>query len=62
MDTILASIPETQRVLGIGRSTTYRLIEEGRLETVKIGRRTLIRVSSIKALAGDSSAPVGAGY
>lgn len=53
MNAILASIPDAQRALGIGRSTAYRLIDEGRLETVKIGRRTLIRVSSIRALAGE---------
>jgi excisionase family DNA binding protein len=53
VDAILASIPEAQRALGIGRSTAYRLIEDGRLTTVKIGRRTLIHVSSIRALAGE---------
>lgn len=56
MNAILASIPEAQRALGIGRSTAYRLIEDGKLETVKIGRRTLIRVSSIRALAGEPAA------
>lgn len=53
MNAILASIPDAQRALGIGRSTAYRLIDDGKLETVKIGRRTLIRVSSIRALAGE---------
>ena len=53
MNAILASIPDAQRALGIGRSTAYRLIEDGRLEAVKIGRRTLVRVSSIRALAGE---------
>jgi excisionase family DNA binding protein len=54
MNAILASIPDAQRALGIGRSTAYRLIDDGKLETVKIGRRTLIRVSSIRALAGEA--------
>ena len=53
MEPYLASIPEAQRALGIGRTTAYRLIDAGKLERVKIGRRTLIRVSSIKALAGE---------
>lgn len=56
MKAILASIPDAQRALGIGRSTAYRLIEDGKLVTVKIGRRTLIRVSSILALSGEGSA------
>lgn len=53
MNAILASIPDAQRALGIGRSTAYRLIDEGKLETVKIGRRTLVKVSSIRMLAGE---------
>ena len=53
MKAFLASIPDAQRALGIGRSTAYRLIEEGQLETVKIGRRTLVKVSSIRMLAGE---------
>ena len=56
MNTLLASISDAQRALGIGRSTAYRLIAEGSLETVKIGRRTLIRASSIRALAGEPAA------
>lgn len=59
MKAILASIPDAQRALGIGRTTAYRLIEEGKLETVKIGRRTLVRIASIRALAGE--APHGDG-
>jgi excisionase family DNA binding protein len=55
MQAILASIPDAQRALGIGRSTAYRLIDAGKLETVKIGRRTLVRVSSIQALAGEGT-------
>lgn len=58
MEPYLASIPDAQRALGIGRSTAYRLIENGKLERVKIGRRTLIKVSSIKALAGDGQGAI----
>jgi excisionase family DNA binding protein len=41
------SIIEAARTLGIGRSTIYRLIGEGRLPIRKIGRRTLILRSDI---------------
>jgi len=44
------SIKETAQLLSIGRSTIYRLIGEGALETVKIGHRTLIKSASIRAL------------
>ncbi len=53
MEQFLASIADAQRALGIGRTTAYRLMDIGKLEKVKIGRRTLIKVASIKALADE---------
>ncbi|WP_294039384.1 helix-turn-helix domain-containing protein [Sphingomonas sp.] len=57
MDNMLVSIADASTLLSIGRSTLYRLIGQGKLATVKIGRRTLIRVSSLHALTdgNDSS-------
>jgi excisionase family DNA binding protein len=46
----LCSISEAASVLSVGRTFTYGLIKAGRLETVKLGRRTLVKVDSIKAL------------
>ena len=56
MDAILISIPDACKALGIGRSKVYELISEGRLETVTIGRRRLVRVESIRALAEAAGA------
>lgn len=36
------SIAQTARFLGIGRSTLYMIIKEGRLPIRKLGRRTLV--------------------
>lgn len=35
------------RMLGIGETTGWRLIREGRLEAVKIGRSTVITLTEI---------------
>ena len=51
MEPLLCSIPDAGAALGIGRSKTYELIGAGLLETVAIGRRRLVRVESVKALA-----------
>ena len=51
MDQVLVSIPEAGKALGLGRSKVYELIAEGRLETLQIGRRRLVRVESVRALA-----------
>jgi len=46
----LVSIKEASRLLGLGRSTIYKLMNEGRLETRRIGARTLIPRASIELL------------
>lgn len=49
------SIAEACHSIGIGRSKLYQLIGEGRVETRKIGSRTIIPAESLRALiiAGD---------
>nr|WP_255245588.1 helix-turn-helix domain-containing protein [Sphingobium sp. D43FB] len=47
---MLCSIGEAASALSVGRTFTYGLIKSGRLETVKLGRRTLVKVDSIKVL------------
>lgn len=48
---LLCSIPAAALMLGVSRSKTYELIGDGRLITVSIGRRRLVRVESVRTLA-----------
>jgi excisionase family DNA binding protein len=41
------------RLTGIGRSTLYELIKSGEIETVKVGRSTLIPFRCLKKLVGN---------
>jgi len=50
VEAIAASINDTAKALSLGRTSVYALIREGRLETVKLGRRTLVKVDSIRRL------------
>lgn len=52
---LLCSVEEAMNTLGIGRTMLHRLIFEGQLDTVKIGRRRMVKVSSVHALAGEPS-------
>jgi excisionase family DNA binding protein len=44
------SIPEAAAAISIGRSKIYTLIAEGRIETRKIGKRTIIPAASLEKL------------
>ncbi len=44
------SIKEACRVSTLGRTRIYQLINEGRLESRKIGKRTLIPAAFLRAL------------
>ena len=48
---MLCSIPDAATMLGVSRSKTYELISAGQLVTTSIGRRRLVRLDSIRALA-----------
>lgn len=45
-------IPDAVRMTGIGRSKLYELIASGEIETVKVGRCTLVPMESLRALLG----------
>jgi excisionase family DNA binding protein len=49
------TIAEACHAVGIGRSKLYELIGQGRVETRKIGSRTLIPADSLRTLiAGEA--------
>jgi excisionase family DNA binding protein len=49
------SIRETARTTGLSRATLYRLLNDGRLTTVKIGARRLVPVRALDALLDGSA-------
>lgn len=51
MDAIFVSIADAAKTLSVGRTKFYELIDEGRVETVRLGRRRLVKVVSLRKLA-----------
>jgi hypothetical protein len=49
-------IPDAVRMTGLGRSKLYELIASGDLETIKIGRCTLVTIDALKALLAKARA------
>ncbi len=50
METVTTSIADAGKALSLGRTTINQLIKSQQLDTVKIGRRRLIKTESIRRL------------
>ena len=50
------SVPEVAASLGVGKTTIYKLIGEGGLRVVKLGKRTLIPANDVHCLLAK---PIG---
>ena len=46
------SIKDAAAAIGLGRSTLYKLISQGRLQKIKVGGRTLVRSEDLISLIG----------
>jgi excisionase family DNA binding protein len=55
MEPLATTVPNAAAALGIGRTTLYDLIKGGRLETMKVGRRTLIKMDSLRQFVRDAA-------
>lgn len=55
LEPLAYSIAEAVRVSSIGRTSLYTLIRQGKLETRKIGSRTVVPAASLRRLiAGEA--------
>lgn len=50
LEPLAVRIPAAMQLIGVRRSTVYALIKAGELRTVKLGRATLITMSSLRRL------------
>lgn len=47
---LTVSVREVREITGLGETTIWKLIREGNLRVVRVGRRTLVPMSEIDAL------------
>jgi excisionase family DNA binding protein len=57
MRPIGVSIPQAAKMLGVSKKTFYPLIREGKVRTVKIGRRVLVSVQSLHEFMDGKKEP-----
>ena len=50
MTKITGTIQEVKAVSGLGHTTVYKRIADGTLQTVKVGRRTLVKWDSLLSM------------
>jgi excisionase family DNA binding protein len=53
------TIPKAAKMLGISRNTFMPLIQDGRIRTVRIGKRIIVCVQSLHEFMGDTKKPCG---
>jgi excisionase family DNA binding protein len=51
----LISLNDTCRILSIGRTKVYEMVNDGTLVSIKIGSRRLIAVDSITNITGEAA-------
>jgi excisionase family DNA binding protein len=50
------TVPTALAITGLGRTTLYALIGQGRVRTTKVGTRTLVNYSDLEKLATGEAA------
>jgi len=53
MEPLAISINDAAKVLGLGRTSIYAMIGDRRLQAFKLGRRTLVKMDSIRQLIDE---------
>ena len=56
MDPVTVTVDDACKAIGIKRTKIYELIGSGKLRTIKIGTRTLVKTDSIRALVSGEAA------
>ena len=58
LEPLLLSIPETGRLLGIGRTYAYELVASGKIASVRIGKRHLVTRAEVQRFVDSLAAPI----
>jgi excisionase family DNA binding protein len=52
-DILMCTVEEASRMLGVSRTLAYRLIKDGQLRSIKIGRRRLVPMTSLESFIAE---------
>lgn len=60
LNPILVGIPEAARLMGLGRSKLYQILNEGELNLIKLGGRSLVSVDELRSYVAEKLAKAAA--
>ena len=52
-DILMCTVEEAARLLGVSRTLTYRLIKDGQLRSIKIGKSRLVPMTSLESFIAE---------
>ena len=55
MEPLALSINDAATALSLGRTSIYAMIGDGRLEAFKLGRRTLVKMESVRRIVAGAT-------
>ena len=55
MKPLAVTIKQVCELTGVGRTTVYKLAQEGRIRFIKVGRRTLVSMACVENLLRDGA-------
>lgn len=55
MEPMACSLADAAKASGLSRETLYRRINDGALDSVRVGGRRLIKVASLRRLLGEAA-------
>lgn len=55
LEPLAVSIADSCHISSLGRTSIYDLLNSGKLESVKIGRRRLVKLASLQALIAEAA-------
>ena len=56
MSKLTYTIPETAKILGIGRSAAYEAARSGQIPTIRIGKRILVPLAALERMLETTKA------
>lgn len=60
-EALTVSVPEAGRMLGIGRSTAFKLVKEGQIPAIRLGKKLRVPKATLEKMLQAVDKPTSSG-